>query len=47
LFFCGLSFQYSFSSMLVGGCGRDAAYVACRIAERVPRGTQRRDLAAA
>ena len=37
LFFCGLSFQYSFSSMLVGGCGRDAEYVARRIAERVGR----------
>jgi putative flavoprotein involved in K+ transport len=34
LFFCGLSFQYSFSSMLVGGAGRDAAFVADRIVER-------------
>jgi putative flavoprotein involved in K+ transport len=34
LFFCGLSFQYSFSSMLVGGVGRDAEYVARRIADR-------------
>ena len=36
LFFCGLSFQYAFSSMLVGGAGRDAAYVARRIAARDP-----------
>ena len=34
LFFCGLSFQYSFSSMLLAGVGRDAAYVADRIAAR-------------
>ncbi|UYM05646.1 flavin-containing monooxygenase [Solicola gregarius] len=34
LFFCGLSFQYAFSSMLLPGVGRDAAYVADRIAER-------------
>lgn len=36
LFFCGLSFQYAFSSMLLVGAGRDAAYVADRIAERTP-----------
>ena len=30
-YFCGLSFQCSFSSMLLAGTGRDAAYVACRI----------------
>ncbi|MFC6156225.1 flavin-containing monooxygenase [Kribbella jiaozuonensis] len=35
LFFCGLSFQYSFSSMVLPGVGRDAAYVAKRIAARV------------
>jgi putative flavoprotein involved in K+ transport len=34
LFFCGLSFQSSFRSMLIGGVGDDAAYVADRIAER-------------
>ena len=34
LFFCGLSFQYSFSSMVLPGVGRDAAYVADRIAAR-------------
>lgn len=32
LFFCGLSFQYAFSSMVLPGVGRDAAYVADRIA---------------
>ena len=34
LFFCGLCFQYSFSSMVLPGVGRDAAYVAERIASR-------------
>jgi putative flavoprotein involved in K+ transport len=41
LYFCGLSFQYAFSSMLLPGVGRDAAHVARRIAEAdrtVPRG---------
>lgn len=33
LFFCGLSFQYAFSSMLLPGVGRDAAHVAQRIAD--------------
>lgn len=33
LYFCGLSFQYAFSSMLLPGVGRDAAHVAHRIAE--------------
>ena len=28
LFFCGLSFQFAFSSMVLPGVGRDAAYVA-------------------
>jgi putative flavoprotein involved in K+ transport len=37
LFFCGLSFQYAFSSMLLPGAGRDAAYVAGRIAARATR----------
>lgn len=37
LFFCGLSFQSSFRSMLIGGVGADAAYVADRIVERVAR----------
>ncbi len=34
LFFCGLAFQYSFSSMLLAGVGRDAAYVTDRLAAR-------------
>ena len=34
LFFCGLSFQYAFSSMVLPGVGRDAAYVADRIRAR-------------
>lgn len=34
LFFCGLAFQCAFSSMLIAGDGRDAAYVARRIAAR-------------
>jgi putative flavoprotein involved in K+ transport len=32
LYFCGLSFQYAFSSMLLPGVGRDADHVAERIA---------------
>jgi putative flavoprotein involved in K+ transport len=34
LFFCGLSFQYAFSSMVFPGIGRDADYVARRIVAR-------------
>jgi putative flavoprotein involved in K+ transport len=34
LFFCGLSFQYSFSSMLIPGAGRDAGYVVDRLVAR-------------
>jgi putative flavoprotein involved in K+ transport len=34
LFFCGLSFQYAFSSMVLPGVDRDACYVATRIAKR-------------
>ncbi|KRF36970.1 flavin-containing monooxygenase [Nocardioides sp. Soil805] len=34
LFFCGLCFQYAFSSMVLPGVGRDAAYVADRVAAR-------------
>jgi putative flavoprotein involved in K+ transport len=44
LFFCGLSFQFAFSSMVLPGVGRDAAYVAKRIAARSAAG---RTLAAA
>lgn len=34
LFFCGLSFQYAFSSMVFPGIGRDAAYLADKIEVR-------------
>jgi putative flavoprotein involved in K+ transport len=44
LFFCGLCFQYSFSSMVLPGVGRDAAYVARHVAARAGAG---RSLAAA
>ncbi|TDD23595.1 portal protein [Kribbella turkmenica] len=37
LYFCGLSFQFAFSSMVLPGVGRDAAYVAKRIAARTVR----------
>jgi putative flavoprotein involved in K+ transport len=37
LFFCGLSFQFGFSSMVLPGVGRDAGFVADRIAERSRR----------
>jgi putative flavoprotein involved in K+ transport len=32
LYFCGLSFQYAFASMILPGVGRDAAYIAEHIA---------------
>src|SRR4029079_15640620 len=35
LYFLGVPFQYAFTSMLVAGAGRDAAYVVDRVAERV------------
>lgn len=34
LFFCGLSFQYAFASMIFPGVGRDAEYVARQIEDR-------------
>ena len=34
LFFCGLAFQYAFSSGEMAGVGRDAAYLAARIVAR-------------
>jgi putative flavoprotein involved in K+ transport len=34
LYFCGLVFQFAFSSMVLPGVGRDAAYVAGAIADR-------------
>lgn len=41
LYFCGLSFQYSFSSMEVAGVARDSAHVARSIAERMRAGAER------
>jgi putative flavoprotein involved in K+ transport len=35
LYFLGVLFQYSFTSMLIIGAGRDAAYVVDRIADRL------------
>jgi putative flavoprotein involved in K+ transport len=45
LFFCGLAFQYAFSSMVFPGIGRDAAYLAHRIVDRA-RATGRQHQAA-
>ncbi|HEX6353333.1 flavin-containing monooxygenase [Actinophytocola sp.] len=36
LFFCGLAFQFGFSSMVLPGISRDAAYLAHLIATRTP-----------
>jgi putative flavoprotein involved in K+ transport len=41
LYFVGLPFQRSFASMLIGGVGRDAGYVAKRIAARSKLGAPR------
>ncbi len=35
LFFCGLAFQYAFSSMVFPGIGRDADFLARRISDRM------------
>lgn len=37
LFFCGLAFQYGFTSTVLPGVGRDAAYIAQQIDVRVAR----------
>jgi putative flavoprotein involved in K+ transport len=37
LFFCGLAFQYAFSSTVLPGVGRDAAYITKQIDARVVR----------
>jgi putative flavoprotein involved in K+ transport len=39
MFFAGLGMQYSFTSMLIGGAGRDAEYVARKIARRAHSAT--------
>jgi putative flavoprotein involved in K+ transport len=38
LFFCGLAFQYAFSSTVLAGVGRDATYVAQQIDARSEKG---------
>ena len=40
LYFCGLSFQYAFSSMVFAGVGRDAAYVAEHLDRRMRASTR-------
>lgn len=40
LYFCGLCFQYSFTSMLIAGAGRDSAYVADHLLARTKRSTR-------
>jgi putative flavoprotein involved in K+ transport len=49
LYFAGLAFQSSFRSMLLGGAGRDAAYVARHLAGReiAPQGVRPSNAAAA
>jgi putative flavoprotein involved in K+ transport len=37
LYFCGLAFQYAFSSMVLPGVGRDAEFIARHIAGRAGR----------
>ena len=39
LFFCGLSFQFGFGSMVLPGVGRDAEFVARKITDRVKSST--------
>ena len=41
LYFLGIPFTYGFTSMLVAGAGRDAAYVVDRIADRAGAGATR------
>ena len=43
LYFIGVPFQYAFSSMLVAGAGRDAAYVVEQVAKRRASSRRRRD----
>ena len=47
LYFVGLAFQYAFSSMLVGGAGRDAEYVVKHLDARSTATTRSRTTAAA
>ena len=47
LYFVGLAFQYAFSSMLVGGAGRDAEYVVKHLDARSSKVTRSKTKAAA
>ena len=47
LYFVGLAFQYAFSSMLVGGAGRDAEYVVKHLDARSAKVTRSKTKAAA
>ena len=47
LYFCGLSFQFAFSSMVFAGVGRDSEYVACKVIERSGKKRAARKAAAA
>ena len=47
LYFLGLLFQYSFTSMLVAGAGRDAAFVVGRLAKRAGAAGTARERASA
>jgi putative flavoprotein involved in K+ transport len=44
LYFVGLPFLYAFASMLVGGVGRDAEWVAAHIAARTAAAQQDRSV---
>jgi len=47
LFFCGLSFQFAFGSMVLPGVGRDAEFVARKITDRVKSSPVKQPSAAA
>ena len=47
LYFAGLAFQFAFASMLIGGVGRDAEYLAKRIASSQPARSSSRSKALA
>jgi putative flavoprotein involved in K+ transport len=47
LYFVGLAFQYAFSSMLVGGAGRDAEYVVKHLDARSSKVTRSKMTSAA
>jgi putative flavoprotein involved in K+ transport len=47
LYFIGIPFQYSFTSMVVAGVGRDAKYVVDRVAERIAAASSSRAAAPA